>query len=108
MGIKLLGSVAPRGQVLLGLSANSKDQARLMVLLDKPLDDRESGTKEILDFLAGTIRCAKPYELGRLAEEDAAFLKIRIFGNDCEVIVLGVLPNGGIVRVPQSASMNMH
>jgi hypothetical protein len=44
--------------------------------LDEPLDDREGGSKEILDFLAGTVRCAKPNELGRLAVEDAAFLKI--------------------------------
>jgi hypothetical protein len=76
--------------------------------LDEPPDDREGGAKEILDFIAGTVRRAKPNELGRLAMEDAAFLKIRIFGNDGEAIVFGVLPNSGIVRVPQSASMNMH
>jgi hypothetical protein len=89
------------------LSANSKNKARLLVLLDEPLNDREGGTKEIFDFLAGTIRYAKPNKLGWLAVEDAAFLKIRIFGNNCEVIVLCVLPNSGIVRVPQSAFMNV-
>jgi hypothetical protein len=78
-----------------------------VILLDEPLNDREGATKEILDFLAGTVRYAKPDELGRLAAEDGAFLKIRIFGNNCEVIVLGVLPNSGIVRVAQSAPMNV-
>ena len=101
------GRVAPGAPVLSGLSANPKNQARLLVLLDEPLDDREGGAKEILDFLGGTIRCAEPNELGRLAVKDAAFLKIRIFGNNCEVIVHGVLPNRGIVRIPQSAFMNL-
>jgi hypothetical protein len=76
--------------------------------LDEPVDDRESRTEEIFDFLAGAVRCAKPNELRRLAVENAAFLKVRILGNDGEVIVPGVLPNGGMVRASQSASMNMN
>jgi hypothetical protein len=91
----------------LGLSAKPKDQARFLVLLDEPLDDRESGTQEVLDSLGGTVGRAKPDELGWLTVENTAFLKVRILGNDCEAIVLGILPNSGIVGVPQSASMNM-
>jgi hypothetical protein len=36
----------------------------------------------------------------RLAEENTAFLKVRILGNDGEAIILGVLPNGGIIGAP--------
>jgi hypothetical protein len=75
--------------------------------LDEPLDDRQSRTQEILDLFGRTVGGAKPNELGWLAVENASFLKIRILGNDRETIVLGILPNSGIVRVPQSASMNV-
>lgn len=92
---------------LFGLSARPKDQARFLILLDEPLDDRQSRTQEILDFFGRTVGGAKPNELGWLAVENASFLKIRILGNDRETIVLGILPNSGIVRVPQSASMNV-
>jgi hypothetical protein len=91
--------VTGRG-LLFGLSARPKDQARFLILLDEPLDDRQSRTQEILDFFGRTVGGAKPNELGWLAVENATFLKIRILGNDRETIVLGILPNSGIVRVP--------
>jgi hypothetical protein len=74
------------------------------VLLDEPLDDRMSRTQ---DFFGGTVGCAKPDEFGWLTVENAALLKVRILGENCEAIVLGILPNSGFVRVSQSASMNM-
>jgi hypothetical protein len=89
--------------------------------LNGPLRPRNSGYKscfhEVIDYrgiedalgaLAGTVGGAKPNELWWLAVENAPLLKVRILGNDCETVVLGMLPNSGIVCVPQSATMNVN
>ncbi len=43
----------------------------------------------------------------RLTEENAPFLKVRVFRDDREAMVLGIQPNGGIVGVAESAIVNM-
>lgn len=101
----LTGNRAP-GR-LSGLSADSEDQARFFILLDEPLDDRQGGPQEALDFFGGAVGRAKPNEFGWLTEQNASFLEVRIFRHNREAIVLGILPNGGIVRVSESAIMNM-
>jgi len=87
-----------QGKLLLALRAGTKNQAGFVRLGNEARNNKKRGAQESFDFRAGAIRRSNPNDLGRRAEQDASFLKVRILGHNGEAVFLCKLPDRGVVR----------
>lgn len=90
------------------LDARPKEQAGLLVLVDKTSNDRLARAKKFLNIGGRAIRDAQPDHFGWKTEENASLLKIGVFRDNREAVVFRVLPYSLVIRTPQGTIMYVH
>lgn len=85
----------------------AEGKAGFFVFVNEALDGLPGVAQELLDLSRRAVGGMEPDDLWRGATENAALLKVRVFGNNREAMVFGILPDGFVGGASQSAGMDM-
>jgi hypothetical protein len=56
--------------------------------------------KDLLDICRGAVATADPDDLGWKSKKETSLMKVGILRHDDEVVIAGIFPDHGVIRVP--------
>ena len=92
---------------LLRRAMPAEDDASFDAFFYEPLYRREGRSKKFLNLESSAISSMNPNEFRRGAQEQTAFFKVRILGNDGQALFFGVLPNSFVGGAAETTLVHM-